>query len=285
MISPKVSCAGCGRDTPADVHAGPDSARYGRGVGNGLILLVFVGVWLVVLVPMALRSHDHATSLRSADRFSDAMRVLARRPGGRDVLVPRRGTEPVLSATRTPRRVVVLDAEPAVVLTPAQRRLRLLLILLGAVVVTLGGALLTPVLLGVHVVADLLLVAFVVHLRRQAVLRVQLARRAPVRWRDRVTGIPDRMPRRPVPLRAPLPAPAARYEDRPLSTGTWSPVPVPLPSYVGKAAAVAAPTRRVLDLTRPGRWSAEVDDVGLELLDDGPELDEILDRQRAVNGW
>ena len=32
---------------------------------------------VAVLVPMALRSHDSATSLRSADRFGDAMRVLA----------------------------------------------------------------------------------------------------------------------------------------------------------------------------------------------------------------
>ena len=55
----------------------------------GLILLAIVGAWLAVLVPMALKSHDSTTSLRSADRFSDAMRVLSRK-SSRDVLVPRR---------------------------------------------------------------------------------------------------------------------------------------------------------------------------------------------------
>lgn len=61
-------------------------------MGSGLILLVIVGAWLAVLVPMALRSHDSATSLSSVERFGDAMRVLSRRVPGRDpsrtVLMP-----------------------------------------------------------------------------------------------------------------------------------------------------------------------------------------------------
>ena len=62
-------------------------------MGSGLILLVIVGAWLAVLVPMALRSHDSATSLSSVERFGDAMRVLSRRVPVRDpsrtVLMPR----------------------------------------------------------------------------------------------------------------------------------------------------------------------------------------------------
>jgi hypothetical protein len=60
---------------------------------------------------------------------------------------------------------------------------------------------------------------------------------------------------------------------------------VPPPTYVGKSVA---PRRepRVLDLTRPGQWTAALEaDAGLEILDDGPELDDILERRRAVNGW
>jgi hypothetical protein len=48
-------------------------------VGSGLFLLLIVGAWLAVLVPMALKSHDSSTSLSSVDRFNDAMRVLSRR--------------------------------------------------------------------------------------------------------------------------------------------------------------------------------------------------------------
>lgn len=277
-------------------------------MGSGLILLVIVGAWLAVLVPMALRSHDSATSLKSTDRFSDAMRVLSRR-GDRAVVVPRRGPSLVVSETKSARPdpadlggYVSTEIIPREPLTPAERRRRLLLGLLGTSVVTLGLALTAvPALLWVNLLADLLLVAFVVHLRRQAVLRAErrararrarpVAAAAPLRARPlRVAGIPDRMPARPAPLTTPLPAPAARYEDKPLAaTGTggqaWSPVPVPVPTYVGKAAAPQR-TPRVLDLTHPGEWSTGLEaDTGLEILDDGPELDDILTRRRASGGW
>ena len=48
---------------------------------------------------------------------------------------------------------------------------------------------------------------------------------------------------------------------------------------------------RVVDLTRPGRWSEglESDDAGLSILDERDELDDILDAhdqpQRASGDW
>jgi len=276
----------------------------------GLLVFVIVGAWLAVLVPMALKSHDSSTALKSADKFSDAMRVLSRR-GARDVLVPRRGyTSMVVSATKSIRAataVAPVEADLPVlktIRTPAQRRLRSLLVLGGFAVVTLALALYgVRLMLAAHLVGDLLLVLFVVHLRRQAVLKAQRdARRArvaaavsaggrtrparPVRQAPRIAGIPDRMPARPAPLSAPLPAPAARYEDRPLPDTTWSPVPVPTPMYVGKAAAQRRHPR-VLDLTKPGAWTAtlEGDDVGMDIFEDGTELDDILDRRRAAGDW
>lgn len=278
-------------------------------MGSGLILLVIVGAWLAVLVPMAVKSHDSTTSLKSADRFSDAMRVLSSRKGPgdkREVVMPARD---VTVPARPSERAV-----PP--LTAAERRRRTLVVLLGVALLTLGlGLFGWTLFLAVHVVSDLLLAAFVVHLRRQAVLRAERAARArrprpahlpaplqaplrvpaaaqvaePVRP-ARVAGVPDRMPARPAPLTAPLPAPAARYDDAPVpaaATGTedsWSPVPVPPPTYVGKPAAPPRPPR-VLDLTKPGEWSASLDDAGLDILDDGPELEDILDRRRAANGW
>ena len=46
---------------------------------TGLIYAAIVAVWAVVLVPLALRRHDQAARSRSIERFSSAMRVLARR--------------------------------------------------------------------------------------------------------------------------------------------------------------------------------------------------------------
>ena len=250
-------------------------------VGSGLILLVIVGAWLAVLVPMALRSHETSASLTSVDRFSDAMKVLSRRDDRdrRSVVVPRRE----------------LAASTTAVLTVAERRRRTLLVMLGSALLTLGLALFgVPLMLGVHVGCDLLLVGFVVHLRRQAILKAQRAarqrKRAPLaattaRRTARVAGIPERMPRRPDPLTISLPAPAARYDDATITVDTsWSPVPVPPPTYVGKAVAPSRPPR-VLDLTKPGEWTATLEDAGLDILDDGPELEEILERRRVSGGW
>ncbi len=283
-------------------------------MGSGLILFAIVIAWLIVLVPMALRSHDNSTYAKSADRFSHAMRVLSRR-SSRDVLVPKRPySSLVVSETRSPRipeekqvEVEEVEYEERVPLTAAQRRARTLAVLVGLALVTLGVALAgLRVGLYAHVACDLLVVAFVVHCRRQAILRAERAKRearraraagrpvpAPVRTPvSRIAGIPDRMPPRPMPLSAPLPAPAARYEDVPspaaaaTGTDTWDPVPVPTPTYVTKPAA---PRRepRVLDLTKPGEWTAalEGDDVGLGIFDDGPELEDIIERRRAAGDW
>ena len=280
----------------------------------GLILFVIVGAWLAVLVPMALRSHDSSTSLRSADRFSDAMRVLSRK-GARDVLVPRRPyasfmvseTKSVRPAPEVspPTTATTAMAAPAPTRSnAAHRRLRTLLVLLAlAGVSLLLGVLVSRVLLVVHAACDLLLVGFAVHLRRQAILKAERVARAtraarrraladrPSRRAPRIAGIPNRMPARPAPLSSPLPAPAARYEEfvAPAATGTdgtWSPVPVPPPTYVGKAVA---PKRepRVLDLTKPGQWLADLQegDVGIDILEQGPELEDIIERRRAVNDW
>ena len=287
---------------------------------SGLILLVIVGAWLAVLVPMALRSHDSTSSLSSVDRFSDAMRVLSRREGptsagSRSVVVPPRpapaGARDDALRGRVPSRDRVGQAHdrPAAPVPLAVRRRRTLLGLLGGTAVALLGSLVVGPLRWVAVVLAVLAVAFVAHCRRQALLKAQRAPRAAApstgdrrrqhavagapprrpastRVPVHVAGIPARMPARPAPLSAPLPAPAARH-DEPVpaaaSGSAWSPVPVPVPTYVTKP--VAPPRRpRVLDLTKPGEWTAalDTDDVGLDILGDDRELDGILERRRAV---
>lgn len=302
-------------------------------MGSGLILLAIVGAWLAVLVPMALRRYD-AGNLGTVDRFHDAMRVLSRR-GPEDPEAARVEVEAVdqasgrlrgaassvrsgladRRASRTEKRSV---KEP---LSAAARRRRLLALLVVVSVGTLVGTVLGPLwVLAFHLQADLLLGAFVLHLRRTAMARLErdyrsagqptartarpagrpaapparaAAPAAPVlRAPAHVAGIPDRMPPRPVPLDAPLAVPAARYEELPPARGAqgeaWSPVPVPAPTYL---SAPSAP-RRVVDLTRPGAYADAQAGDGLAdaerelgIVDEGPELDEILERRRAVNDW
>lgn len=278
-------------------------------MGSGLILLAIVGAWLAVLVPMALRRHD--TSLRSADRFHDAMRVLSRRPdpGKQERAAARVDAEvaelPVGRVAAA--RAQWSDRADRPALTAAARRRRLLVGLVVLSLATLIGALLGPLwLLAPHLLADLLLGAFLVHLRRTAVARAEREWRASLAQRRRpaprtgqpvaepapepvlqvpahVAGIPNRMPPRPQPVAAP----AARYDELPAARGAvgqaWSPVPVPAPTYL---SAPTAP-RRVVDLTTPGAYAEGLGEAEREIgiVDEGPELDEILERRRAVNDW
>lgn len=253
-------------------------------MGSGLILLGIAGAWLAVLVPMALRSHQSARALSSADRFSDAMRVLSRREqqgrgGARSVVVPRRAVErgPVPLAVRRRRVLLTLGALSAVTLVLA---------VLGP-----GWTLL------LHLLVDALVIAYVAHLRTQAIRKAERSIRSAARpaprpiWPEqpaRIAGIPDRMPGRDLAA----PAAASRYVDpQPGALGdAWTAPPVPVPTYV--TAPMAPPRAPVtLDLTTPGAWSAaaEIEQVSAELYgeDDAAidELDEILEPRRASGDW
>lgn len=217
-------------------------------MGSGLILLVIVGAWLAVLVPMALRSHE-ATSLSTVDKFHDAMRVLSRREAAE--LAQDEGDElPDEQA-----------AEQAAVRSLAVRRRRILLALLALAMGTLVAALVGPRwLFAPHLVAGLAFAGYVGHLRvqarradsealaarsqlrieRRAAEAAEVAARArellspsapvsvPVVRRAgrpmRIAGVPDRMPTRvalgatprPTPVERAVPAAEPRAE---LATG------------------------------------------------------------------
>ena len=285
-------------------------------MGSGLILLLIVGAWLAVLVPMALRSHEAATALSTVDRFHDAMRVLSRRDS--TARSQARPPEDAPAAPPAPPRERPVPTRTG--LTPAARRRRVAGLLGLVAVASLVGALVGPVwLFGVHAVADGLLLAGFLWLRHQAVLREERQWRtamgdrrtqewspleelapapAPAPSPVAVYGVPDRMPARreitstdsvfdqdaDLPSRqrsAPVPSPAAAPQV-PAARGAkgepWQPVPVPVPMYV---TAPRAP-RRLVDLTEPAQGLASAErSLGID--DQGPELEHILGR-RAVGG-
>lgn len=268
-------------------------------MGSGLILLVIVAAWIAVLVPRGLKHYDVSRSLGSVDRFHDAMRVLSRRHGATAVDEEAVEDEVALGSRWTRLRQRRAHRPP---LTAARRRRRLLLGLVLAALGTLAGAVLGPLwVLAPHLLADLLLGAFLVHLRRTAAARRRTSRpgrrpaprpaaaevvvAAPVpaparRLPVHVAGIPDRMPPR---VDAPVLLPAAELPAARGAQGeAWSPVPVPTPTYL---SAPTAP-RPVVDLTRAAA-NGSLSDAERELgiVDDGPQLEEILDRRRAVNDW
>ena len=288
-------------------------------MGSGLILLLIVGAWLAVLVPMALRSSEAVSAQGTVDRFHDAMRVLSRR-GSAPAAAPATAEEVPAAAAPGPE----VPPRTRTRLTPAARRRRDVAVLVLLAVGSLAGGLLGPVwLLGVHLLADGLLVTGFLWLRHQAVLREERqwrtamgdrrSERTSEQWSPleelapapapvpvAVYGVPDRMPARreivstdsvfdqyaDVPSRsrtapAAVPAPAPQVPAARGAQGEpWQPVPVPVPMYV---TAPRAP-RRVVDLTAPSPTQALASaERSLGIDDQGPELEHILGR-RAVGG-
>jgi hypothetical protein len=127
---------------------------------SGIIFVVLAVAWAVYLIPKALKHHDEVARTRSIDRFSTAMRVLARREpvnrrDARLVVTPARSADnPRLltpsapapgaaeaPAVRRPRPAVRRAAAPAA----ARRRRRILSVLLLATLVVTGLAVLAVV--------------------------------------------------------------------------------------------------------------------------------------------
>jgi hypothetical protein len=250
-----------------------------------VLYAVIIVLWIGILLPMWLRRHDEALESRSVDRFTSAMRTLSARSAGdrREVLMPARGSDPV-HADGAARAVGAGRA----VLAARRRRTFGLLVAMTLAVAGLG-------LLGVvppwsAALPALLLLVFVVHLRRQTRDQAALDRRrraqqdASERRRRRAMAttasttarveriLPAEHQRRVVEpavaepaVAGPVSAEVARSEGAEVFAGAdlpydsevdraWEPVPVPLPTYV--TAPKAPRSVRVIDLTKPGLWTS-----------------------------
>jgi hypothetical protein len=106
---------------------------------SSLIFVVIVAIWAAYLLGHWVRRRDQVATVRSVDRFSDAMRVLERRPAVRSVplsrpnprsyvVAPARTAQPQVSVKRAPsvtrpvERPLAAPAQPAAPATAAVRR-------------------------------------------------------------------------------------------------------------------------------------------------------------------
>lgn len=278
---------------------------------SAVILAVIVIMWAVVLVPMWLRRHEAAAESRSADRFSSAMRVLSRRqpsaPDRRYVVMPKRdrGASVHVSGAAASRRPASTrpgpsaPPRPKVRPTAAARRRRTLLGLAAFAFLTFLLAVTGVVGWVLQLVVDLVLVAFVVHLRTQAKRTAAVARQ---RRRSAVapsapTGStpapsPRRAPAPPAPAYASAPSAPASYDEQvgqaaAAATGTddasasdaWDPVPVPPPTYTMKPKAPPRRTWTPAGAEAPGEMAPTAPQPEA----DTDELEGILEHRWAVN--
>lgn len=250
-----------------------------RLVGSGVIYAVIILMWAAYFIPRWLRRHDELSESRSVERFDRAMRVLSRRDpvGDRRYVVmpprpgapapgPDRRTDGLVPAQRSrPRRPVVTPV--------AMRRRRVLAGLLLATLVSIPLVPLTPVPWWGPLLVVLGTVGFLVHLRLQVRTAREVSRtRLAVRKRSLSRLVRFDAIERLMTVRREMAADRAAEDQRWLEAedagrraredeerrvageaGGWSPVPVPLPTYVTKPMA---PRRTAtVDLTRPGAWT------------------------------
>ncbi|WP_377324784.1 hypothetical protein ACFJIY_07760 [Pimelobacter simplex] len=260
---------------------------------SALIFVALAVAWVVYLVPKALRHHEEDAVSRSVDRFSDRMRVLARReavsssaaalvtgaasaasaPSAEPVEAPtKQTTKQPAAPTPAPRALRSPVARRAAARRAAQRRRRVLgvLVLLNVVV---AGLAVGAVVAAPWIAAPLtLLVAWLVACRlmvrneraaRAAVLAPARRRRRTladeeIAAEDAATGTapePD-LPAEPGGVVAEL-ADDDTGEIPAITAEVadgWTPVAVPLPMYVAKAPA--GRTVRTIDLDATGVWSS-----------------------------
>lgn len=251
---------------------------YGFAVAlNGIIFGGVVVIWAVFLVPWALRRYDEAMSERPIETFSDALRVLGRRDEQADEALPlasRRTLRP--EAPPAPASAPVRRVSKAAARAAAARRRRVLLTLLGATLVVGALAAFGIVPLWSLGVPGGLVVTWLV------LCRVQVRSEDDAAWARRRTAEPrsadpaDAEDTVRVELDASVAAarPHALDVDAvpisaedlveatavavPVTTADgsslWDPLPVTLPTYVGKPRATRS--IRTIDLGAPGTWTS-----------------------------
>jgi hypothetical protein len=249
-------------------------------VGSGIIYAALIVLWGAYFIPRWLRRHEELSESRSVEKFDHAMRILSRReptPDKRYVVMPPRPAQPPSTLPARGGRLPAQRSSSAPVrrrLGPAAiRRRRILAGLLLATLVVGALTPLTPVPWWAPVLLLAVTVADLVHLRVQVrrnreVNRTRTAVRKSVRSRlmrfdalERLMTVRREMAeeRAAEEARWAEAEEAMRLEREAEERRTaeqaagWSPVPVPLPTYVSKPMA---PRRApAIDLTRPGAWS------------------------------
>jgi hypothetical protein len=220
---------------------------------SGLIFVALAVAWAAYLIPKALRHHDDVVRGRSVDRFSQSMRVLARREPvsarmARLVVPGRTGEADV--TTKPSAAVPSPDASYAarrLATTRATRRRRrvlsvLLLGLVAVVAVCAAGRLAWP-----YVAIPVGLLAVWLVACRLMVKKERAAR--PTAVID-PTEIDPAEGDESAPTGAIAPVPSVAVT----ADGLWDPVPVTLPTYVSKPPARRSV--RTIDLDSTGVWTS-----------------------------
>lgn len=239
---------------------------------SALIFVALAVAWAVYLIPKALKHHDEVVRSRSVDRFSQTMRVLARREpinrrDARLVVTPNRHTSAPTVETKASSLAATQPsyaARRAAAAKATRRRRNVLGLVLLANTLVIGLAVAGVLTWPWVALPAGLLVAWLVACR--VMVKGERAAARPVR-----TTLPvvDELPETTDSPMTPdveaseasvepaaAPAPVQVDEAEPVrAEGAWDMVPTTLPTYVSKAPAVRR-TVQTIDLDSTGVWSS-----------------------------
>ncbi len=243
---------------------------------SSLIFVALFVAWAVYLVPKALRHHEEDASSRSVEGFSDRLRVLARREAVSSTeaaLVPATPTPaPRASFPRTSGSTSDVQRrlrQSAAARRAADRRRRVFNILLLAII-TVAGLAVGKMVAWVWLAAPgglmaAWLVACRLMVKRERAVRAAANRRRRRTLADEVIANEDAAEDETETDAEDDSSVGASVElsddtdEIPVvsaqsTVGGWTPLPVPLPTYVTKAPA--GRTVRTIDLDSTGVWSS-----------------------------
>ena len=231
---------------------------YPQRVDLSAVIFVALAVaWLAYLIPMALKRSDEANSRRPVEEFSEAIRVLRRTPGApAPKTSPAVATKPQQARTRAAARAA------------ATRRRRVLYFLLFATAATAGVAGFGQIPWWSLAIPAGLIVLFLViarlTVRRENTRYAVIPAAAEV---DAVAAEPaaDEEFTEEIDLRKAQPS--IGLDTLAEEGALWDPLPLTLPTYVGKAHARR--TVRTIDLT--GMNSSGHDEADSKLAKDADE--------------
>ena len=242
-------------------------------MGSGLIYLIIVGMWVAYFLPRWIANHEEVSG-KSIEKFASTMKVVGRTAGNETVEIEEVKRR---HANQLAIRRILFSSIVALTLIIS------ILTLLG---------IFAPIILLMPLSA---LVLYTVHARHQVAANIEELTRAysaqSERPRDKYRELIARSKRISyskaevsdehwTPLADRLSQ--AESESHAITIipkgiagrmDTWSPVEVPLPSYIN--APKAAP-RRIIDLTIPGAWSEDQERLLQEVMKSSP--DEIFDQ-------
>ncbi len=245
-------------------------------MASGLIYLIIIGMWVAYFLPRWMRQHE-TQSGRETERYKSAMKIVASTPNFPDpVNVEERAKSLHL------RRVALC----------------VLAAILSAASLAIAAGLIPTISILIPVTS---LAIYVVHIRRQVVAAqvkkrrlAALAKIAAVEIKDNPKARIDLSQRQRtqseaileqwVPLRERSMSSSITIVEK-SEERSWSPIAVPRPTYATAPKAITP--KRTIDLTTPGKWSAEQErQSALEI----PVRDELFDQElaeqaAAEQGW